>query len=332
MQIGDDAKMERQQHVLIVDDNTSLITILSEIFRLAGFEVSTATDGLAAIDAARSLLPDIVICDVGLPERNGFEVCRTLREGDDTRDLPIVLLTARAADSDRHWGLDAGADEYLTKPFDPDCLVDKTRDILAARQAGESRNSLTQLPNLEALAKRTASARGGTGAFTARVLEFESASNDIFRQKYGDLASAEAIRLAAACLRHVAAESGHPLAGVGHSGDASYSRFGIIGPPDAIDDMIGHAERLFDAQVVTLYNERDQQSGGVSLRRPDGSVVTVPFIKLQVIQDDEFEAEIARRRVIDPPGRRRWHAATGAPVWADDRGAIGRPWSVNHDQ
>jgi DNA-binding response OmpR family regulator len=283
--------MERQ-HVLIVDDNASLLLVLCEIFRLAGFKVSTASDGLAAIETALSIEPDIIVLDVGLPGRNGFEVCRTLRQDPKTQNLPIVLLTARAGDSDRHWGLDAGADDYLTKPFDPDRLVAKTREIVAARQMGESRNPLTQLPDLASLARQSAALSRRGEVVVGRILEFEAESVGVFRQKYGDVASAEAIRLAAACLRHAAEEAGTACAAVGHSGNASYSRFALISTPENIDSLIAQSQRLFDAQVGSLYSEADQTLGGVSVPGPDGTRVNVPFIKLAVTEDDEFETEI----------------------------------------
>jgi DNA-binding response OmpR family regulator len=281
------------QRVLIVDDNPSLLLILTETFRLGGFEVATADDGDSAITEARRLCPDLLVLDVGLPGRNGFEVCRTLREDPDLAELPIVLLTARTADGDRHWGLDAGADEYLTKPFDPDKLVATAREIIASRHAGETRNPLTKLPDLDALVREVRSRRANGDQLVVRAVEFEARSATIMRQKYGDPVSAHAIRLAATCLREgLAANAGDGRWVLGHAGDASYSRFAVAAPAAKIDAALATAIALFAKRVPALYDPADRQRGAVTARGADGDMEQVPLLALHIVTDQHLEADL----------------------------------------
>lgn len=116
--------------VLIVDDDPSIVTSLEFLMAQAGFDVAVARDGEAALDAVRSHAPDLVLLDVMLPHRSGFEVCQLLREDPAHGDLKIVLLTAKGRDVDVAKGLALGADDYVTKPFATRDLVAKVRSML----------------------------------------------------------------------------------------------------------------------------------------------------------------------------------------------------------
>jgi two-component system KDP operon response regulator KdpE len=112
---------------LVVDDEPRLLSFLRSELKASGYQVSVAHDGKGALRAAAARGPDLVILDVGLPDINGFEVCRRLRE---TSSVPVLMLTARANDADKVEGLDAGADDYLTKPFSTSELLARVRALL----------------------------------------------------------------------------------------------------------------------------------------------------------------------------------------------------------
>ncbi len=102
-------------HVLVVDDEPAITELLATALRYMGFQVTTAASGFAALDAAASRSPDLVVLDVMLPDIDGFEVCRRLRDGRDF--VPVIFLTARDAEDDRVTGFIRGGDDYVTKPF-----------------------------------------------------------------------------------------------------------------------------------------------------------------------------------------------------------------------
>jgi two-component system KDP operon response regulator KdpE len=119
--------------ILIVDDEPSILATMAPLLRGRGYEVATATTGYAALDAVDRQPPNLVILDLGLPDMDGVEACRRLREG---RAMPILILSARGAERDKVAALDAGADDYVTKPFSAEELLARVRAVLRRSDAG----------------------------------------------------------------------------------------------------------------------------------------------------------------------------------------------------
>ena len=113
--------------ILIVDDEPSILATMAPLLRARGYDVSTATSGHAALEAVDRQTPQLVILDLGLPDLDGIEVARRLREG---RSTPILVLSARGAEQDKVAALDAGADDYVTKPFGSEELLARVRAAL----------------------------------------------------------------------------------------------------------------------------------------------------------------------------------------------------------
>jgi DNA-binding response OmpR family regulator len=126
------------ERILVVDDEVNIIDLTSLYLEREGFQVDSATDGAQALEKIRDLEPALIVLDIMLPEVDGFEVCRQTRA---TSDVPIIMLTARDDDVDKIVGLEIGADDYLTKPFNPRELVARVKAILRrvdrAPQIGE---------------------------------------------------------------------------------------------------------------------------------------------------------------------------------------------------
>lgn len=119
-----------KKKILVVDDSpTQLLAVVKTLEKL-DYAVSTATDGEEALDKALSDRPDLMILDIILPKKNGFQVCRQLKTTPDTQDIKILLLSSKSLDADRFWGLKQGADEYMTKPFEPKELVKTVASLL----------------------------------------------------------------------------------------------------------------------------------------------------------------------------------------------------------
>lgn len=116
--------------ILIADDEPNQLELLSFNLEQAGFEVMTAADGQQALQIAREDHPDLVILDWMMPHLSGMDVCRNLRGLEETKWLPIIMLSARGEEGDRTLGLDNGADDYLTKPFSPRELVSRVKALL----------------------------------------------------------------------------------------------------------------------------------------------------------------------------------------------------------
>jgi len=117
--------------VLVVDDDPVILRLLQVNFELEGIEVATAADGDEGLKMAQSDRPDLVISDIMMPKVNGLELLAALRSSPDTASLPVILLSAKAQVADVQRGLELGADDYVTKPFDPLELIDRVYKVLA---------------------------------------------------------------------------------------------------------------------------------------------------------------------------------------------------------
>ena len=113
--------------VLVVEDDTQINELVGAYVQIAGYEYRSALDGAGALAAVRERLPSLIILDLMLPDTDGFEVCRRLKSDDRTKLVPVVMLTALDREEQRRKGIECGAVKYMTKPFDPDQLIDTIR-------------------------------------------------------------------------------------------------------------------------------------------------------------------------------------------------------------
>src|SRR6185437_7096088 len=128
--------MANGQTVLVVDDEPRYVRLISVNLQASGYQIIAARDGKSAVELAAARLPDLVLLDIGLPVLDGFEVCRRIRE---FSEAPIIMLTAKAGEADKVKGLDAGADDYLTKPFGPAELLARIRAVMRRTKLPEER-------------------------------------------------------------------------------------------------------------------------------------------------------------------------------------------------
>ncbi len=122
--------------VLVVDDEPNIVQSLEFLMTAAGFEVRVVGDGEQAIEAVQAKAPDLILLDVMIPKRDGYEVCKTIRANPAWDSVRIIMLTARGRDSERDKGIELGADDYITKPFSTRDLVERVK--LYAGEAGEA--------------------------------------------------------------------------------------------------------------------------------------------------------------------------------------------------
>ena len=119
------------QKILVVEDSPTYLRQITDLLQEAGYQAIAAIDGEQALETAVRVNPDLIILDIILPKKNGFQVCRQLKTTPSTRDIKIIMLTSKMQDSDRFWGLKQGADEYLTKPFVDEDLLANVKRLLS---------------------------------------------------------------------------------------------------------------------------------------------------------------------------------------------------------
>jgi DNA-binding response OmpR family regulator len=167
--------MANDLKILVIDDEEDLVELVSFNLKRESFDVVCARDGQSGLRSAQHDRPDLIVLDVMMPQLDGLEVCRQLRADRRTRDVPIIMLTAKATESDRVVGLELGADDYVTKPFSPRELVARVKAVLR-RSAGapEPAKILRRGPLLIDLERHEVSFDGRAVALTAtefRILE-----------------------------------------------------------------------------------------------------------------------------------------------------------------
>jgi DNA-binding response OmpR family regulator len=117
--------------ILIVDDEADLVTMIKLRLEAAGYDTLEAYNGQEALKKVRDQNPGLIILDLMLPKMNGYKVCRTLKFDEKYRHIPIIIFTAKVQDTDKQMGQKVGADAYITKPFEPDILLAKIRELLS---------------------------------------------------------------------------------------------------------------------------------------------------------------------------------------------------------
>ena len=133
-----------QPRILIIEDERGLVQSLTWYFNREGYETVTVNDGAEGLRKAQALLPDVVLLDLMLPGLGGLEVCRELRAGEKTRNIPIIMITARAEETDQVVGFSMGADDYVTKPFSNKVLLQRVKAILRRGETAKESVDVTE--------------------------------------------------------------------------------------------------------------------------------------------------------------------------------------------
>ncbi len=121
-----------KKSVLVVDDEPNIVLSLEFLMKQAGFDVRVAHDGDEALAAVKERIPDLILLDLMIPKRDGYDVCQRIRSNPDWKDIRVIMLTAKGREIDREKGMALGADEYVTKPFSTRELTERVKELLGA--------------------------------------------------------------------------------------------------------------------------------------------------------------------------------------------------------
>ena len=120
--------------ILVADDEPYILMALTDAVEMEGYDCVTAINGKEAVERAREEIPDLILLDIMMPYKDGYEVCQELKADEKTRGIPVIMLTAKSQQVDIQRGKDVGADDYITKPFRPSTLRKKFNEVLDARR------------------------------------------------------------------------------------------------------------------------------------------------------------------------------------------------------
>ncbi len=262
--------------LLIVEDDIDIGNMLKIYFAGMDFDVDVAVRGSDALEKTKHALPHLIVLDIMLPDIDGYEVCRNLRTNMRTSHIPVIFLTQKDERSDKLQGLELGADDYITKPFDIEELKLRVQGAIKRAERESLTDPRSGLPAgrlIEEQLRRIIREKGWA-LLDARVNEF-----DPFKDVYGFVAGDDVLRFAAMLINEVVDETGSTSDFIGHAGG---DNFIIITTEDKAAAIKARLKERFDKEVQTHYNFIDRQQGFVQAPSPDGSTVKVPFMTMSV--------------------------------------------------
>ena len=265
--------------VLVVDDDRNLRKIIATNLELAGFTVETAADGPEALEKIETLLPDIVLLDLMMPHMDGYEVARRIRahQNPSIANVPIIILTAKSETDDKLRGFEAGADDYITKPFGPQELLARVRAKIRRVEVDSSLSPLTRLPGNLAIESELRRRLDASEKFAVLYLDLDNfkAFNDVYGFTHGD----EAIQLVARITVDVVRRRGTPNDFVGHIGGDDFI---VVTHNDRAEEIAREIIAEFDGDIRGLYTAKDLRAGYIETRDRRGALNRFPIMTLSI--------------------------------------------------
>ncbi len=246
--------------ILIIDDDRDILQFVRMNLELEGLIVTTAEGGQAGLDAAKSAPPDLVLLDIMMPEMDGLTVLRRLRTSPPTMNVPVILLTAKALAEDRLAGLELGADDYITKPFDLDELIARVKTVLRRAQAMRDLSPLTGLPGNFRIS-RELERRVGSGEPFALV-HADLDNFKAFNDHYGFMRGDGVIKFSAHVLLEASEENPDNEVFVGHVGGDD---FVCMVHPDYVEELCKDVCRKYDDGILDFYDTAEALQGFIEV-------------------------------------------------------------------
>lgn len=262
--------------ILVVEDDFDISNMLRIYFTGQGFEVSVAPRGGDALSMTRQSLPHLIVLDIMLPDMDGYAVCKQLRTTTRTSHIPIIFLTQRDERSDKIAGLELGADDYITKPFDIEELKLRVTNAIVRQERESQTDPRTGLPSgrlIEDHLRRIIRTQGWA-LLDCRLSDFER-----FKEAYGFIAGDEVLRFTSLLLGEVVDEAGTPNDFIGHPGGDNFVVVTTAAAGNRIRDRL---KARFNEEVLTHYNFVDRERGYIISKNNDGQEEQVPLMTIAI--------------------------------------------------
>jgi diguanylate cyclase (GGDEF)-like protein len=266
-----------QTKVLIVDDDPIVTQLIKDTLEKAGFSVTVLHDPGKALAFAQELRPDIILIDRIMPVMDGCELCRKIRENHHTAHLPILMLTSRSETADVIAGLEAGADDYLCKPFEPLELVARLRALLRRIQQERYTNPLSGLSGNPAVEKEIKKRILSGEKFAVLYIDIDNFKS--YNDTYGFLQGDEVIKFLAEILVSTVDKKGTPNDFLGHIGGDDFL---VITLPQKVEDICHHLITVFDEGIQKFYSKEDWERGYVLTVDRKNREQLFPIISLSI--------------------------------------------------
>jgi PleD family two-component response regulator len=262
--------------LLIVEDEADIANMLRIYFKGQNYDVDTAGRGSEALEKTRQNLPHLIVLDIMLPDIDGFDVCRSLRTSTRTSHVPIIFLTQKDERSDRLQGLELGADDYITKPFDIEELKLRVNRAISRAEIQSLTDSRSGLPSGRLIEEqlRKVIRRSGWSLIDIRINHYEP-----FKEVYGFLAGDDVLRFTAMMLNEVIDELGTKDDFIGHPGG---DNFVLITTEEAAPKIGQRLKERFANEALSHYNFMDREMGCITTQGKDGQPVQTALMSLSI--------------------------------------------------
>ena len=263
--------------LLIIEDNEEIAQMLVLFFGSRGYKLNVAPDGASALRSVREALPDLMLLDVGLPDMDGFELLNQLRQSPRTRYIPAIFLTQRSKKIDKLTGLQLGADDFISKPFDIEELYLRVQNSVARAQRENLNDPQTGLPTGSIVRDEMERSRGKA---SRAVLQFRLRHLDEFRDQYGVLAGSDLLRYTALMLNRVLNTLGRAEDFLGRPDEES---FAVVCGAERADLIRRTVLERFEADAAQHYALGERVADKIRVHTASGKGMTLPIVKLESV-------------------------------------------------
>lgn len=263
--------------ILIVEDDFDISNMLRIFFTGQGYHVDVAARGNDALELCRKKLPDLIVLDIMLPDMNGYEVCKVMRTTTRTSHIPIIFLTQKDERSDRIAGLELGADDYITKPFDIEELKLRVRTAINTYKRHNMTDPITGLPSSRLIEDQL---RNLMRSKDWTYLQIGIDHIEPFSDEYGFLARDEVLRFTTLLLNEVDDELGTLNDFIGH---ATSNTFVLVTMAENVPTVVDELRQRFGEGILSHYSFIDREQGGIM--QPDGHLVPLMKLSIGIVSD-----------------------------------------------
>jgi diguanylate cyclase (GGDEF)-like protein len=265
------------ERILVVDDDPFIARLLEIELQASGYDVTVAGDGKQALDQVAGRVPSLVLADVMMPNMDGLELTRRLREDPATCGVSIILLTARGLSADKLEGFAVGADDYIVKPFDTPELLARIRGVLRRAKEMRAQSPLTGLPGNVRIEEEIERRVASDEPFAILYVDLDHFKS--YNDHYGFMRGDQVIQFTSRLLQDVAVEIAGVDAFIGHVGGDD---FVIVCGREHAAAVADRLVARFDAEVPMLYDDADRERGYIEVENRRGELQRFPIVSISI--------------------------------------------------
>lgn len=280
---------EVKAKILIVEDDLDVAEMLNAYFRVQGYEVFTANWGEDGVRAVQTILPNLIILDIRLPDIDGFEVARRVRSDRRTHEIPIIFLTEKRDRVDRLQGFEVGADDYITKPFDVQELRLRVRNALKRVSQISLTNPVSGLPEGDLVEEKLSDAVHKSGL---SLLHISIRNLQAFRDSYGFVASDDVLRAISLMIFNTLKETGAPEDFLGH---LTPSDFVVVLSPETLRSFREKIQARLEQSLDYFYPLSDRNHAAQNSNRLSVEVNEIASVYGRYVNAEQLKKDLLAR-------------------------------------